>query len=150
MNKPILGTYSKLKLTYKNRSNFGKLNFESKHCNFFVYDKKSDIYDFDKFVSKPTDAQNTKLKSLNTQLVKATDSENDSKIKSIKTKMTNLNVKMEGIMKCKKYEFFPNDKQKQLIKDIVNKSNICYDKCVEMYNKIKNIQINRYRCICTL
>lgn len=136
MNKPVNGTYRKINFGNKGICNFGKTDFESKYCNFYRYDKKTDLYNFEEFNPKPTESQEKKLKTLKTDLLNETSKSNGkitSKMKECNTKIKNLENKMNNIMKCEKYEIFPDEKQQKIIKDIIFNANNVYDECVKHY-----------------
>ena len=144
MNKPLHDNY---KLDNSIKIGFGSSTFESKFCRHFVYNNKTNLFNFQKFVPIQPPHDVTNIKKISTKISKLDPNLkcNKTKIKSLQTKKANTEYKSNNIMKTVQIEIFPTDDQKIIINSWIKSAEKCYNKCVDLYNNDNKYFINGYK-----
>ena len=148
MNKPIMGSFK----VSKEYMNFGKPKFENEYCKHYVYNKKTNLFKFDKFIEGPQKSEITNMKKINTQinnikesLKKNEDKKKVTKLKGLETRMSNLEYASKGITKANKIQIYPTEFQQAKIRSWRKEAVKCYNKCVDLYNQNNNFFDEGYK-----
>jgi hypothetical protein len=137
LNIPIDGTFIKSNKII----NFGKPSYETKFCSHCIYKKKTDLFNFDKFQANPEKSDLTHLKKFTTILDKENlkNKPNKTVLKGLITRISNIQKNLNNLTKTTTIPFYPNNEQDKLFKMWMKEAEMCYNKCVDMYNRDKSI-----------
>ena len=140
LNNPANENYKK---SSSIKINFGTPDFEDKFCSHFVYNKKTNLFNFEEFISIPPKNDIKEIKKLATKIDKLVeqselDKKNISKLEAIKTRKKNIEYRSKNIMKTEQIQFYPTENQKIVIKKWIKESEKCYNECTNLYNENKD------------